>query len=89
MKIKFLVALLFAVLLIGCKSASEDPDARFNSIKVGMALVDVEAILGEPSSKVEEISGHLVLWELEGGETIAITTDEDGKVTSTSRGGGQ
>ncbi|MFK7849749.1 MAG: hypothetical protein AB8D78_02125 [Akkermansiaceae bacterium] len=74
------------VMLIGCGEAPKDVDALFDSIEVGMSVEKVEGILGEPTSKIEDLTGYMMLWEMESGETIGVTVDDKGEVTSTSRG---
>lgn len=85
MKLNLPILTLLAILSIGCGKEAQNNDAVFESIKVGMTTEEVQKILGEPTSKVEEISGFMMLWEMENGETIGVTTDDAGVVTSTSR----
>ncbi len=95
MKTPILPLALAAVLLGGCtkstsvteKAVTESPaaDTRFDSLKIGMTTEEVEKILGKPTSKVDSLEGFTIFWDLESGEKIGITTDNNGKVTSTSR----
>ena len=65
---------------------SQDTGASFDSIKVGMTINEVEAILAKATSKIEEIYGFMKLWAMDDGSTIAGMNDRKGKISSTSRG---
>jgi hypothetical protein len=85
MKNHIWIVALAAVLLGGCSKPAPTADPRFDSLKVGMTIEEVEKIMGKPSAKVDSLQGYMLFWNLESGESIGITTDNDGKVTSTSR----
>jgi len=86
MKFAVLISVVSAFLFSSCNSdKDEDPKALFDSIKVGMSTGEVEKVLGKPTSKVDEISGELMIWEMDDGSSIAVSVDQGGKVTSTSR----
>ena len=86
MKLNYCIVLLAVLFNVSSCNKQQDTEAVFKSLTVGMDVSEAEAKLGKPSSTIEQVSGSLVFWFMDDGNSIAIEVDENGKIVSTSKG---